>query len=87
MEVKDQGIGISENDIKKLFKPFTVIENSKKYNPNGVGLGLYLCKQFAERLGGDLWVESKLGMGSTFGFKIRVKFLANTERRLRTERN
>ena len=43
-EVKDQGIGIPKNEIKNLFQLFRTLPNGKAVNPNGIGLGLYLCK-------------------------------------------
>ena len=77
IEVTDTGIGISKNDLKKLFKPFSMISSSRGYNPNGVGLGLSLCKQTVERLGGTVWVHSTPDSGSTFGFKVPVDLLGN----------
>lgn len=68
--VKDNGIGVSEDDIKKLFlidsNP-TTIGTSKE---EGTGLGLILCKEFIERNGGEIWVESKVEQGSTFYFTV-----------------
>jgi signal transduction histidine kinase len=44
VEVKDQGCGIKQQDISKLFQPFSMIESSRVLNPNGTGLGLNICK-------------------------------------------
>ncbi|MCK5703569.1 MAG: hybrid sensor histidine kinase/response regulator [Cyclobacteriaceae bacterium] len=68
--VSDNGIGIKINDIKKLFRidinPKSVGNSVEK----GTGLGLILCKEFIEINGGKIWVESKLGEGSTFKFSM-----------------
>ncbi|MBK6603943.1 MAG: HAMP domain-containing histidine kinase [Leptospiraceae bacterium] len=65
-EVVDSGIGISEEDSSKIFNPFqrSVDSNTRKYA--GTGLGLTIAKQFANLLGGDLSVESKVNEGSRF---------------------
>ncbi|MEW6109305.1 MAG: ATP-binding protein [Nitrospirota bacterium] len=71
--VEDTGIGISEEDRKKLFQPFQQLETklSKKYE--GTGLGLNLCKKFVELHGGKIWVESEVGKGSKFVFMIPLR--------------
>jgi len=58
IEVRDSGCGISENDQKHLFSPFTKLSANKNLNPNGTGLGLSICKRIAESLGGSVWVEA-----------------------------
>ena len=69
--IKDNGIGIKQIDIEKLFK----IEESFTYkgtnNEQGTGLGLILCKEFIEKHNGKIWVESESGVGSTFYFLLR----------------
>lgn len=70
VSVSDTGIGISEADIDKLFKieiQYTTIGTSSE---RGTGIGLILCKEFVEKLGGDIWVDSKLGNGSSFKFTV-----------------
>lgn len=68
--VIDNGIGIKTEDLKKLFRidinPNSIGTSQEK----GTGLGLILCKEFVEKNGGRIWVESKLGEGSTFKFTI-----------------
>jgi signal transduction histidine kinase len=65
--VKDSGIGISNEEQKIIFNHFTKVE--KTYNLfRGVGLGLAICKQLTELLGGKIWIESEPGKGSTFFF-------------------
>jgi signal transduction histidine kinase/CheY-like chemotaxis protein len=75
--VEDSGLGIKEEDQDKLFKAFSTIENVT-FNPYGVGLGLIISNQLAIMLNPrtklKIKVESKLGKGSTFSFKI-AKFL------------
>jgi len=65
ISVKDTGLGIKEEDLKKLFKPFSRILEPGKYK-EGSGLGLHLSKKLANLLGGELTVKSKFGKGSTF---------------------
>ncbi|MEK6692620.1 MAG: ATP-binding protein, partial [Nitrospirota bacterium] len=73
ISIADTGIGISEEDQKRLFLPFQQLETtlSKKYP--GTGLGLNLCKRFVELHGGRIWVESEPGKGSKFSFAIPIR--------------
>jgi signal transduction histidine kinase len=73
ISVEDTGIGISEDDQKKLFQPFQQLETtlSKKYP--GTGLGLNLSKKLIELHGGWIWVESEVGKGSRFTFVIPMR--------------
>ncbi len=71
-EVKDTGIGIKEQEIPHLFKLFGKLQSSAGLNPNGVGLGLTICKKLSVELGGDIAVQSKFGGGSTFTFTIKT---------------
>ncbi|MEI7980161.1 MAG: PAS domain-containing sensor histidine kinase [Bacteroidota bacterium] len=70
VSVKDTGTGIAENDIPKLFKIESKYSTSGTSDEKGTGLGLILCKEFVEKHGGKLWVESELGKGSTFYFTL-----------------
>jgi signal transduction histidine kinase len=65
--VKDSGIGISKEEQKIIFNHFTKVEKTTKIF-RGVGLGLAICKQLTELLGGKIWIESEPGNGSTFFF-------------------
>lgn len=79
VSVKDTGIGIAENDLAKLFRidsNHTTLGTSEE---KGTGLGLILCKEFVERNGGKIWVESKVGEGSTFFFTVPKTELANSD--------
>lgn len=66
--VKDNGVGISKELLTKLFTP--VDSTAGTANEKGNGIGLMLCKEFAIRNGGDIWVQSELGVGTTFYYSI-----------------
>jgi signal transduction histidine kinase/ligand-binding sensor domain-containing protein len=68
--VKDTGIGIPEDTIKYIFDRFRKLEQENISPFRGAGLGLSISKRLVELLGGDIWVESQLGVGSTFYFSI-----------------
>ncbi len=67
--VTDTGVGISESDQKKLFEQETFTTRGTD-NEQGTGLGLLLCKDFIEKNGGSIWVESEIGKGSKFCVRI-----------------
>ena len=68
-EIEDTGIGISDEDKHKIDLPYT--QTTSKFSRNGgTGLGLAVCRQFAEAMGGTLTFESELGKGSTFRFTL-----------------
>jgi len=68
--VTDTGIGIREEDIPKLFQPFTQLESVYTKEYEGTGLGLALTRQLVELHGGRIWVKSEFGVGSSFSFTI-----------------
>jgi len=68
--ITDTGIGISENKLATLFEINKPKNTLGTENEQGTGLGLILCKDFIENLGGKIWVESTLGIGSTFTFSL-----------------
>ncbi len=71
VSVTDRGIGIAESDMKNLFEPFSRVESQLVGSSiRGIGLGLVVCKRLVEAHGGRIWVESKLGKGSTFSFTL-----------------
>lgn len=73
IEVIDNGIGISTEDQQKLFKPFIQLDSSSTRKYKGNGIGLYIVKQFVDLHGGNVWLESEIGKGSTFTFTISLK--------------
>ncbi|OZH54058.1 hypothetical protein AFK68_13425 [Hydrocoleum sp. CS-953] len=68
--VKDTGIGIPRDRRNRLFKPFSQVDASTTRYYGGTGLGLAISKRLTEIMGGTMWVESELGVGSTFFFTI-----------------
>jgi hypothetical protein len=87
--VKDTGIGIPTDRLEAIFERFIQADISDKMARQGAGLGLAITKSFVEMLGGEIWVESEEGIGSTFYFtlpyshepeeKAIVKTLASAE--------
>ena len=71
--VEDNGLGISDENIKDLFKKFYQVDTSSKRKKGGSGLGLAICKGIVEGLGGKIWVESKEDAKTTFFFNIPKK--------------
>jgi signal transduction histidine kinase len=69
--VSDQGIGIPEEKLDNLFRRFERLDASASRIP-GTGLGLFVCKHLVEAHGGDIWVESTEGEGSTFCFTVPI---------------
>gem|GEM_PF-1103979 len=72
-QVKDQGIGISEEQQQKLFQPFQQANSSTTREYGGSGLGLTISQQIASMMQGRMWVESELQKGSTFFVCVRLK--------------
>ena len=70
--VTDTGIGMSEEEIGRLFKPFSQADSSTTRKYGGTGLGLCIARQLAQKLGGDVAVSSEKGKGSTFEFTISI---------------
>lgn len=70
VNVSDTGIGIGEDDLDRIFDRFYRVDDPVVEEAGGTGLGLSIVKMFVEMLGGQIWVESELGVGSTFSFTL-----------------
>jgi signal transduction histidine kinase len=70
--IQDYGIGMNRGTLEKLFKIESTHPISGTANEKGTGLGLIICKEFIEKNGGSIWVESKEGKGSSFHFSLPV---------------
>jgi len=71
--VTDNGIGMTHKQQKKLFNPFTQADSSTTRRYGGTGLGLAITKQFAQMMGGTIWVESEFGIGSSFMISLPIQ--------------
>jgi CheY-like chemotaxis protein/nitrogen-specific signal transduction histidine kinase len=71
-QVSDSGAGIAKESLPSIFEPFRQAHSGTRRTHGGSGLGLALVKQTVERMNGRVWVDSQLGVGSTFSFTVRV---------------
>ena len=83
IEVSDNGIGMTQEGVGRLFTDFSQAENDTSSKFGGTGLGLALTRRFCEMMGGEITVRSQRGIGSSFAIRIPV---AGPRARLRTER-
>jgi len=72
-EIADSGIGMTEEQQKRLFTSYVQADSSITKNFGGTGLGLVISKQIVELMNGEIWIESKPNKGSKFIFTTRVK--------------
>ncbi len=68
--VKDTGIGIAKKNLEDIFKPFTRLQSFKEFEKTGTGIGLAICKNLVNLMGGNIQVKSRLNQGSLFTFDI-----------------
>ncbi len=77
ISVTDTGIGIAPENRPKIFDKFRQIGDTLTDKPTGTGLGLPICQQIVEHHGGQIWVESELGKGSSFSFTLPIASQGN----------
>ena len=82
-EVVDDGIGMTPEQLARLFKPFTQADGGITRTYGGTGLGLAICKKIVELMGGRIWTESEQGQGTTFAFEIEVEWGASRDGTIR----
>ena len=73
ISVRDSGCGIAEEDQFRLFRDFSTLKSNAHLNPNGIGLGLSICKKITNQLGGDITVQSRPNEGTIFTFHVRLE--------------
>ncbi len=69
-EIKDNGVGIPEEQIDQVFSKFFRSDNAVRYQTEGTGLGLYIAKNIVEQSGGEIWFQSIENIGSVFSFSL-----------------
>ena len=79
INIEDTGIGIAEADLGHVFGEFNQVESAANRKFEGTGLGLAITKQLVERMGGAVWVDSELGRGSNFGFRLPLPVAEEAE--------
>ncbi|GHU42816.1 hypothetical protein FACS1894111_07350 [Clostridia bacterium] len=84
IEVIDSGIGISKEQQERLFSSFQQAESGTSRKFGGSGLGLAISKRIVNLMGGDIWIESELGKGAKFAFRLPVKLAEENEASLPT---
>jgi two-component system sensor histidine kinase VicK len=70
ISITDQGIGIPADKVEKLFQKFSRVDTPEANQIKGAGLGLWICREIVEAHGGKIWIESRVGEGSTVFFTL-----------------
>lgn len=70
--VRDTGVGIKPEDLPKVFEEFKQIDNVLQETASGTGLGMPISRRFVQLHGGDMWIESQLGVGTTVSFSLPI---------------
>ena len=87
VSVTDTGCGLRADDCERVFEHLYQVPSRSASSRNGLGLGLHICRELVSRQGGRIWVESELGMGSTFRFTLPTFDLARILEPLMTTSN
>ncbi len=74
-DVIDTGIGIAENDVDRIFDIFEQVENPMEKEYEGTGLGVTIARKLVEKMGGKIWVKSRVNEGSIFSFTIKLNIV------------
>ena len=72
VSIRDEGIGVPEDQIGRLFQKFSRLDTPEMKEIKGSGLGLWICSEIVKSHGGRIWVESEMGKGSTFKFTLKT---------------
>ena len=78
VSVADEGLGISPADKETLFQTFHRIQRQETISIRGIGLGLYIVKEWTEAMGGKVWIESELNKGTTFFVALPTRLAGKT---------
>lgn len=81
--IEDSGIGIAKDKLKDIFLPFTQADSANTRRYGGTGLGLSITKKIVDLMGGKIWVESEMDMGSAFYFTVNLS--PTTEKRMKSQ--
>eukprot|EP00347_Sterkiella_histriomuscorum_P017812 403347893 len=87
IQVEDTGVGICKEDQEKLFNAYVKIKNNRNLNKDGCGLGLTICKNLAEALGGKIKMKSEIDKGSTFTLKLPIQHTQSQDIRSQAYQN